>query len=50
MWETQSWTHDRIDTSETINAFKNIGPVDPIHHEDRIKWINEKLSKRIKAQ
>ena len=43
MWEKQSWTHDRIDTSiqETINTYKNIGPVDPIYHDDRINHDHE---------
>jgi hypothetical protein len=50
MWEMQSLSHDHVNTliQETINGYNNIGDGDPIQHEDRIKWINEKLSKRIK--
>jgi hypothetical protein len=42
--------HDHVNIliQETINGYNNIGDGDPIQHEDRIKWINEKLSKRIK--
>jgi len=52
MWERQSLEHDSINNliQETINGYNSIGNVDPIQHEDRIKWINEKLSKRIKSQ
>ena len=48
MWKRQYSSPDRVDAIEkTINNYRRIGYVDPIQHEDRIRWINEKLAKRI---
>ena len=49
--ETTILSHERVKDriEETINLYRNVGYIDPIQHEDRIRWINDKLFKRVKA-
>jgi hypothetical protein len=50
LWKAQSTAFKAHDQHVTIlmNAYRKVGLVDPIPHQDRITWIQNKISKRIR--